>query len=64
MRAVLTSKFAAEPLRSTLISTRPHYLEERSAQDGFWGTGKAAAGGIGSNWLGLGVLLMEVREGL
>lgn len=59
MRELLIQKFAQEPFKTQLLGTGLCYLEETNTWgDVFWGVCK----GVGTNHLGL--LLMEIRDGL
>ena len=61
MEQLLREKFSDEPLRSQLLSTRPHELIEGNWWgDTFWGVDLRT--GKGQNHLGK--LLMEIREDL
>lgn len=60
MWIVLLCKFTQnEECKRALLATGDAYLEERTKNDSFWGTGSDGAGGTGKNMLGK--MLMEVR---
>lgn len=61
MREALQAKFARNAeCREALLRTGDAYLEERTRNDIYWGTGSDEEGGKGKNRLGH--LLMEVRS--
>jgi ribA/ribD-fused uncharacterized protein len=59
MKALVAQKFSKEPLRSKLLATAPHEIEEGNWWgDTFWGT----SNGVGENQLGK--IIMTVRDDL
>jgi len=63
MRSLVQAKLKAHPeLQDKLLATKNAHIEEDSAWDKFWGTGKSGPGGKGKNMMGK--LLMELRESL